>query len=291
MTDLIEEALRSRAEDVERALNSALPAGGPGAMVTLAESMRHGMMGGGKRLRPFLVIEAAAALGADPRAAMPAACAVEMVHGYSLIHDDLPAMDDAETRRGRPSVHAAYGEAMGVLAGDALLTDAFSLLAAGYEGALAGRLVALLAAGAGTDGMVGGQVLDLFPEDETEDAILAIQARKTGALIEASALMGGAIGGADEAQARALRAYARALGVAFQVRDDVLDATASEGDLGKPTGRDEAAGKATFVGLLGLDGANGRVAALTREAVEAAAALPNGAVLADLARWQAARRT
>lgn len=262
-------------------------------MGQLCLAMRHGTLDGGKRLRPFLVIEAAGALQADGRAdegvATPAACAIEMVHSYSLIHDDLPAMDDAETRRGQPSVHAAYGEAMGILAGDALLTDAFGLLAASYPGDIAGKLVALLAEGAGTRGMVGGQVLDLFPEEETEAAIIAIQERKTGALIEAAAMMGGVIGGATGDQMTALKDYARALGLAFQVRDDVLDATADTETLGKPAGRDEDAGKATFVGLYGLDGANARVATLTATAIDALAALPNPSVLAGLARWQAHR--
>ena len=289
MTDPTENALRTRAEDVERALKNALPAGGPGAVARLAKAMRHGALGGGKRLRPFLVIEAAVAVGGEAGAAMPAACAAEMVHAYSLIHDDLPCMDDAETRRGRPSVHVAYGEASAVLAGDALLTDAFGLLAGAYEGEAARRLVGLLAAGAGTGGMVGGQAMDLDPGEATEAAILAIQARKTGALIEASALMGGVVAGADEGQLAALRAYARALGLAFQLRDDVLDATAEAATLGKPAGRDEAAGKATFVGLLGLEGARARVDALTAEAVGALGALPRPGALADLARWQAGR--
>ena len=292
MTDLIEQALRTRAEQVERALKNALPGGGeplPGAMGRLGEAMRHGTLAGGKRLRPFLVIESAAALGADPEAAIPAACAVEMVHSYSLIHDDLPAMDDAETRRGEPSVHAAYGEAMGILAGDALLTDAFGLLAATYAPDLAAPLVARLAEGAGTQGMVGGQALDLFPEAETEAAIVAIQSRKTGALIVASALMGGVIGGASGAQATDLERYARALGLAFQIRDDVLDATSDAATMGKPVGRDEAAGKATFVGLYGLDGARRRIDELTAEAAEAAGRLPGGATLSGLAAWLGSR--
>ena len=258
-------------------------------MATLSAAVRHGALGGGKRLRPFLVIESAVALGGDARAAMPAACAVEMVHGYSLIHDDLPAMDDAETRRGRPSVHAAFGEATAILAGDALLTDAFGVLADAYDDALARRLVAMLAAGAGSQGMVGGQAMDLAPDGSTEADIAAIQDRKTGALIEAACAMGGAVGGADAVQEAALRAYARALGLAFQIRDDVLDASADPEVLGKPAGRDADAGKATFVGLHGLDGAQERVVTLTADAVRAASSLPTPDALVALARWQERR--
>lgn len=263
--------------------------GTPGAMAKLLAAIRHGTLGGGKRLRPFLVMEATAALGTDSDEALEAACAVEMVHSYSLIHDDLPAMDDAETRRGRPSVHAAYGEATAILAGDALLTDAFGVLARGYPGERAGRLALILADGAGTYGMVGGQAMDLAPDDATESSVIAIQARKTGALIEAACAMGGVIGGANDAQTAALRAYARALGLAFQVRDDVLDASADAATLGKPAGRDEDAGKATFVGLYGLDGAQAHVDALTAEAADALAPLPRPDALIGLAQWQASR--
>ncbi|WP_031554950.1 polyprenyl synthetase family protein [Parvularcula oceani] len=290
MRDTIEERLRSRAQEVERALGSALSSRGDRpALLRLDAALRHGALGGGKRLRPFLVIESAAALrsGADP---LPAACAIEMVHAYSLIHDDLPAMDDAETRRGKPSVHAAYDEAIGILAGDALLTEAFALLSGGaYAPAVAVRLISQLAQGAGRAGMVGGQMMDLYPEAASEEEIVAIQARKTGALIEASALMGGTLAGGASSQLAALAAYARALGLAFQIQDDVLDATADAATLGKPAGRDEVAGKATFVGLYGIEGARVRVRDLTEEAKAALGRLPDGSVLAALADWLATR--
>ncbi|MBB4657598.1 polyprenyl synthetase family protein [Parvularcula dongshanensis] len=292
MPDPIQDLLRERAEAVEASLERLLSREvdeAHSALALLGAAIRHGTLGGGKRLRPFLTISAAEACGggADP---LPAACAVEMVHAYSLVHDDLPAMDDAATRRGRPSVHAAYGEDVGVLAGDGLLTDAFGVIAdAAYAPPVAIRLVRLLAAGAGSSGMVGGQMMDLHPQALDESEVVAIQGRKTGALIEAACLMGGVVGGADEAELEALSAYARALGLAFQVQDDVLDATADEATLGKPAGQDAEAGKATFVALLGLDGARRRVAALTDEAVGAAQRLPSPEVLVALARFLAGR--
>ena len=290
MTLDIESLLRKRAEGIEHALVTHLSLGGRHeALVRLEEAQRHAVLAGGKRLRPFLCMEACAAVGGAPEDAQAAACAVEMIHAYSLIHDDLPAMDDAETRRGRPSVHVAYGEATAILAGDGLLTDAFGVLASAYRGEVAGRLVALLAKGAGSTGMVGGQAMDLSPEGTEAGEIEAIQARKTGALIRAATLMGGVVAEADEAQLGVLAAFADALGLAFQVQDDVLDATAEAATLGKPSGRDEAAGKATYVSLLGLDGARGKVASLTQLAEEAAARLPAGRTLGALARWQAGR--
>ena len=290
MTLDIESLLRKRADGLEHALVTRLASGGRHAALSRLEAaQRHALLAGGKRLRPFLCVEACAGVGGQAEAAVPAACAVEMIHAYSLVHDDLPAMDDAETRRGRPSVHVAYGEATAILAGDGLLTDAFGVLAEAYAGETARRLVALLAEGAGSAGMVGGQAMDLAPDGEGAGEIEAIQARKTGALIRAAALMGAVIGGADEDQLAALTAYADALGLAFQVQDDVLDETMEAAALGKPAGRDEAAGKATYVGLLGLDGARAKVASLTAAAEAAAARLPEGGTLAALARWQAGR--
>ena len=285
-----ESLLRKRADGLEHALVTHLASGGQHpALARLEAAQRHAVLGGGKRLRPFLCVEACIAVGGAAEAATDAACAVEMIHAYSLVHDDLPAMDDAEVRRGRPSVHVAFGEATAILAGDGLLTDAFGVLAGAYAGETARALIALLAEGAGSAGMVGGQAMDLEPDGEGAAEIEAIQARKTGALIRAATLMGGVIGGADATAREALGAYADALGLAFQVQDDVLDATAEASALGKPAGRDEAAGKATYVSLLGLGGAREKVAALTRDAEDAAARLPSGDTLAALARWQAGR--
>ena len=290
MTLDIELLLRKRAEGVEHALVTRLGEDGPHpALTRLRDAKAHAVLGGGKRLRPFLCLEACAAVGGAAETAIAAACAVEMIHAYSLVHDDLPAMDDAETRRGRPSVHVAFGEATAILAGDGLLTDAFGVIADAYAGETARTLVSRLATGAGSAGMVGGQAMDLAPEDGCAAEIEAIQARKTGALIRAATLMGGVVGGATDEVLGTLGAYADALGLAFQVQDDVLDATAEDATLGKPAGRDEAAGKATYVSLLGLDGAQAKVASLTEAARSAAQRLPSGAVLAALADWQAAR--
>lgn len=269
MTQTLKMKMSQRAKDVEAALLRELgqDVANVDALAQLQSAVKHGALAGGKRLRPFLVIEGACLTGSTAAAAMPAACAIEMIHSYSLIHDDLPAMDDADTRRGKPSVHKAYDEAIAILAGDALLTDAFTLLAGGvYPPATAIALVKTLAVASGSAGMVGGQMMDLYPAAMTEDAIIGIQARKTGALIEAAAVMGGIIGGADDEQLGALRSYAQALGLAFQIVDDVLDVTQTAEVLGKPAGADDEAGKATFVSLLGLDGARARIAELTEQA-------------------------
>lgn len=291
----ITELLRLRAQNVVNALDSAVPESGHSepALDRLAAARRHGLLAGGKRLRPFLVIEAAGLFGATPEAAMPAAIAIEMVHSYSLIHDDLPAMDDADTRRGKPSVHKAFDEAIAILAGDGLLTDAFAVLTApgGYPPKVASALVRELALGAGSDGMVGGQMMDLYPGEMTEVQIKGIQRRKTGALIEAAAVMGGLVGEAGESDLAALRAYAAALGEAFQVVDDILDVTQSAEALGKPAGADEEAGKATFVSLLGLEGAKARVEELTRTADEALAPFGERAEVLSALAHQLADRT
>lgn len=239
-------------------------------------------------MRPFLLLECAALYGADEKA-MDAAVALEMIHAYSLVHDDLPAMDDADLRRGKPSVHKAYDEAIAVLVGDALLTEAFTVLTK-YEGELAAPLCRELAAASGMHGMVGGQMMDLYPEGNDEAHIVALQARKTGALIECAVTMGCLVGGADEAETTALRTYARKLGLAFQVADDLLDVTMSAEDIGKPAGRDEDQGKATFVSLHGEEGARARLAEINDEARSALAAVSKDTtVLEDLLEWQASR--
>ena len=224
----------------------------------LLEAMDYSLMAGGKRLRPMLVLEFCRVCGGDVAAALPAACAVEMLHTYSLIHDDLPCMDDDDLRRGRPSCHKAFGEATALLAGDVLLTEAFE--AATH--ACAAPEVCLQAAqalsrGAGSRGMVYGQELDLKYEvlDPTESQLMLIHHNKTGALINAAVQMGAAAAGATEAQREALEQYAYGLGLVFQIVDDVLDATATTEQLGKPAGSDKDNGKTTFVTLYGPDGA------------------------------------
>ena len=222
----------------------------------LHEAMRYSLLAGGKRLRPVLVLAAAELGGADASAALPAAVAIECLHTYSLIHDDLPCMDNDDLRRGRPTAHRQFDEATALLAGDALLTHAFALLAEHYaaEPALANALTRELAAAAGSRRLVGGQMEDLLAEKKPATAadLEFIHLNKTAAMIEAALVMGGLIGGANADTAAALRRAGRHLGLAFQIVDDVLDATASSADLGKTAGKDAQAGKATFVKLHGL---------------------------------------
>ncbi|ODT51213.1 polyprenyl synthetase family protein [Devosia sp. 63-57] len=246
---------------------------GPAADRVIA-AMRHGSLEGGKRLRPLLVRQAAAIFSVPREQALPAGLAVEMIHCYSLIHDDLPAMDDDDLRRGRPTVHKAFDEATAILAGDALLTEAFALLAnpgTHPDAEVRIRLVAELAAGSGTGGMVGGQMRDIEGEKGgfTEAEIAVMQAMKTGALIRASVRMGALLGGADARALSALTAYAEAAGRAFQLADDILDVTATPETMGKATGKDAEAGKQTVVARLGLEGAREMLDRTVSEAVSA----------------------
>ena len=254
---LLEDAAR-----IEQALTEIFDHLSKGPAPRLVEAMRYAAMAGGKRIRGGLVIGAARlASGQDnPKGAIQAAASFECLHAYSLIHDDLPAMDDAETRRGKPSCHIAFDEATAVLAGDALQTLAFELLtdmALFPDPSIRSGLVADLAHASGVAGMAGGQMLDLEAEtrrfnlDETK----SMQALKTGALIKASAIAGGRLGGADRTLLSALGFYAENLGLAFQIADDVLDRSSDAEQMGKPTGRDAEAGKASFVDELGLDNA------------------------------------
>jgi geranylgeranyl diphosphate synthase, type II len=243
----------------------------------LAEAMRYSLLGGGKRLRPILALMAAEACGGDSESALPAACALEMVHTYSLIHDDLPSMDDDDLRRGRPTCHKAFDEATAVLAGDALLTLAFEVLAREIRPAeAAARCVLALAEGAGPAGMVGGQMADLQAEgrpDVTLAALEAIHRRKTGALLRASLKMGALVAGVDGTTLRALDSYGHAVGLAFQIVDDLLDVQGDEAKLGKRVNKDHGLGKWTYPGLLGLEGSRRHAAALADEAVKALAPL------------------
>lgn len=238
---------------------------------TLAQAMRHAVAGG-KGLRGFLVLESARLYGFDHEKALAAAAAVEAVHGYSLVHDDLPAMDDDDLRRGQPTVHVKWDEATAILAGDALQTLAFELLCDEALGAGRLALVQSLAVAAGARGMVGGQMMDIAAETASEpltlDEITRLQAGKTGALIRWSAEAGARLASDDPAP---MTAYASALGLAFQIADDVLDVEGDATTTGKRVGKDADAGKATFVSLLGLSGAKARASALVDEAVEALA--------------------
>ncbi|MBS1766654.1 MAG: polyprenyl synthetase family protein [Acidobacteria bacterium] len=251
-----------------------------GEAAKVGEAMRYSLEAGGKRVRPILCLLAAEAVGGAVEDAMPGALALECVHTYSLVHDDLPAMDDDDLRRGKPTCHIAFGEAHAILAGDGLLTEAFRLLA--QEGALqpARRVeaIAILAEAAGWRGMVGGQALDLEGEqlhDYGLDHLKTIHRLKTGALLRAATEMGAVLGGAAPAQRAALRAYGEAIGLAFQIQDDILDATATEAALGKRAGKDEGRGKITYPALLGLDGARSALREATESALCPLHCLPN----------------
>lgn len=248
---------------------------GPGpAADRVVAAMRHGSLEGGKRLRPLLVRQAAAIFSVPRENALPAGLAIEMVHCYSLVHDDLPAMDDDDLRRSRPTVHKAYDEATAILAGDALLTEAFAVLAdpsCHPDPAVRIALVAELAAGSGAGGMVGGQMRDIEGEKGgfSEDDIITMQAMKTGALIRAAVRMGAILGGADPRALSALTAYAEHAGRAFQIADDILDVTATAEIMGKATGKDASAGKQTVVAKLGVDGARQVLTATVNDAISA----------------------
>jgi farnesyl diphosphate synthase len=258
----------------------------------LAAAMRHALEGG-KGLRGFLVIEGARLHGIAPPAAAPAAAGIEALHAYSLVHDDLPCMDDDDLRRGRPTVHRQWDEATAVLAGDALQTLAFALVVrSGCPDPARVALVASLAEAAGAGGMVGGQAMDIAAEAArtplTLDQITALQAGKTGALLTWSATAGARMAGADIAP---LRAYGDALGLAFQIADDILDVEGDEAQVGKALRKDDAAGKATFVSLLGLDAARARARDLVTQACDALTRYGEaGETLREAARFVIARR-
>jgi geranylgeranyl diphosphate synthase type II len=295
----VPDAFHAARVDVERALEDALPLAT--CPPTLADAMRYSLMAGGKRLRPILCLAAADAVGGSRAAAMPAACAVELIHTYSLIHDDLPAMDDDMLRRGRPTLHVVAGEGMAILAGDGLLTEAFHLLArepASSDPVVLARkmrVIQTVASAAGALGMVGGQAIDLAsgrsspsgrPMPLDGEGVRGLHARKTGALIRAAAASGAIMGGGTDAQVGAIDRAAAELGLAFQIVDDILDVEGGTDDLGKTAGKDAAAGKTTFPALYGLD-ASRRLAAecLERAAgILREAAIPDDQLLA-IGRW------
>ncbi|MDP2322231.1 MAG: polyprenyl synthetase family protein [Acidobacteriota bacterium] len=300
--------VEARRRDVEAALVQHLPAP-PATPAVVADAMRYSLMAGGKRLRPLLVLAGAEAVAqalggseaAARDAAMPAACALEMIHTYSLIHDDLPSMDDDDLRRGRPTSHVVHGEGMAILAGDGLQAEAFSLLARepqGYHPTLMTRklrVIALVAGAAGSAGMVGGQAIDLAAVSPAPgvaavtldaDGLQAMHMRKTGALIRASVVSGAIMGGADERLAATIDEYGREIGLAFQIVDDILDVEGAAATLGKTAGKDEAAGKPTYPAFHGVEQARALAAGChtrARAALERAGLLDSR--LTDIAGW------
>lgn len=302
--------LDARRKDVEAALGSFLTRA-PAAPSIIVEAMRYSLLGGGKRLRPILVIASAEgvaqAMGASEAAArdlaMPAACAIEMIHTYSLIHDDLPSMDNDDLRRGRPTSHVVHGEGMAILAGDGLQAEAFRLLARepqGYHPNLMQRklrVLALIAEAAGAVGMVGGQAIDLSAvgaENETmgPDMLRDMHARKTGALIRASVAAGALMAGANDQLFNALDQYGTEIGLAFQIVDDILDEEGSAATLGKTAGKDKAAGKPTYPAFFGLDRSKQLATeshTKARHALERAGLFDSR--LADIAGWVIERKT
>ena len=252
----LKQYLEARRLTVEEALEVALPQQ-DGPETRVVEAMRYSLFAGGKRLRPILCLAASEAVGGDLEAAMPAGCALEMIHTYSLIHDDLPAMDDDDLRRGKPTNHKVFGEAIAILAGDGLLTEAFVLLS-DYNSLLPERAVQVIggiAEAASYRGMVGGQVVDILSQNKRADleTVQQMHSRKTAALIAAATESGALAGKGSEAQVAALAQYGRAIGLAFQIADDILDIEGDTELLGKTTGADEARGKVTYPAAVGLE--------------------------------------
>ena len=264
----------------------------------VCDAMRYSLEGGGKRIRPVLMLESCRLCGGEPEDALDFACALEMIHTYSLIHDDLPCMDDDDLRRGKPACHIAFGEATAVLAGDALLTEAFHAAAASAFAKQypdrAIEAIALLASLAGAAGMVGGQAIDLQSEGQTIslERLQLMDKLKTGALMKAACAVGAVLAGASDAQRAALETYADALGQAFQITDDILDVTSDSATLGKPVGSDEAQNKSTYVSLLGLEQARASADACTAQALDALAVFgEEGAFLRGIAEQLRKRTT
>ena len=288
----IKDYLQNRSALVDRALERWMP-GEEVLPRSLHQAMRYSVFAGGKRLRPILMIAACESLGGHAGQVLHAACAMEMIHTYSLIHDDLPAMDDDDFRRGRPTNHKVYGEATAILAGDALLTEAFRLLADAEANrsvppATVIKVIELVARYAGSQGMVGGQVVDMESEGKEIDfpTLEYIHTHKTGGLILASVQVGALLGGANDSQVAAIKRFGGAAGLAFQIADDILDVVGDQQHLGKNVGSDQTRGKATYPAQLGLDEARQRADELCGIAISALAPLGQSAeILQELARY------
>jgi geranylgeranyl diphosphate synthase, type II len=273
----LKEYLKNRCQLVDKALEEVLPPADE-LPASLHGSMRYSVFAGGKRVRPVLMLAACETVGGKPEQAMAAACAMEMIHTYSLIHDDLPAMDDDDFRRGNPTNHKVYGEATAILAGDALLTEAFILLSrdeSGSDPAARLKVIQEISGAAGSRGMVGGQVVDMESEGNAEIDLATlsyIHTHKTGALIRASVRAGAILGGADTKSLDSLTRYGEAIGLAFQIADDILDVEGTTEELGKDAGSDEARGKATYPALVGLEASKRRAQELVDMALDSLAA-------------------
>jgi farnesyl diphosphate synthase len=277
-----QQRLTEVADRVTVALDQLIPAAS-GPEANLMRAMRHGALGGGKRLRPFITIEVGRMFGAQEKSLLRAASAIECIHAYSLIHDDLPSMDNDDFRRGQPTVHKVFGEATAILAGDALLSLAFEIMASPEthrDAVMRSRLVERMAIASGPRGLVAGQMIDMFPEagDEEPLQVLArMQRLKTGALITLSGEVGALLGGALESERQAIAGFTNDLGLAFQIVDDILDVEGEAEALGKAVSKDRDAGKANFVSLLGVDGARDRVRYLAAQAKQHLASFGNRA--------------
>ncbi len=294
----LQERLKTYAAMTEAGLQNYLTSANEVYYPVIFESTRYSAMAGGKRLRPALVLEFCRVSGGEIEKALPFACALEMIHTYSLIHDDLPCMDDDDLRRGKPTNHKVYGEATAVLAGDALLTRAFEVAldranTASLDAETVLRAAKTLADAAGMDGMIGGQVIDMDAENKQIglDRLLMLQQLKTGCLIRCAAHMGCIIGGATAEQLEAADAYAAKIGLAFQIEDDLLDIEGDEAVFGKPIGSDAASGKSTFPGLLGADKCRQMIRNLTDDAIAALDAFEDRTFLSELAESLTSRKS
>lgn len=290
--------ITERCELIDTALDSFLPPEDE-LPFSLHSAMRYAVFAGGKRIRPVLLLAACDAVGGVIQAAMPAACALEMIHTYSLIHDDLPAMDDDDFRRGRPTSHKVYGEAVAILAGDALLTEAFVLLSnPAYLTVKTQTMLAVireLSCCAGSRGMVGGQIVDMQSEGKDDIDLATVQyihTHKTGALIKAAVKAGALLGGASTEDLSSLTRYGEAIGLAFQIADDILDIEGTTEEIGKDAGSDVARGKATYPAVMGLSDSKRRASELVEMAVDSLAAFDSTAdPLREIARYIIARKS
>lgn len=303
VTDSLKEYLVRQREAVDATIDRCLPPAETQPQV-IHEAMRYCVLGGGKRIRPILAIAAAEACGADPKPLLRHFSALELIHTYSLVHDDLPALDNDDLRRGRRTAHVVFGEAMAILAGDALLTEGLSWLAEPLPNVAPARqlaAVSLVAKAVDSTGMIGGQVADIESErmqftdrdrGELLELLQFIHRNKTGKLLTAAVLLGGTLGGADERQLDLLREYGQAIGLAFQIVDDLLDLEETAETLGKTAGKDVAQGKLTYPSLVGRDAARDEVARLLERAVASAAMIgPDLNYLAPIARYVCERRS